>query len=42
MTKAEQLIRKAKLSKRYQGYQYLLQCIELVLDDDSRLCALSK
>ena len=42
MTKAEQLIRKAKFSKRYQGYQYLLQCIELVLDDDSRLCALSK
>ena len=42
MTKAEQLIRKARFSKRYQGYQYLLQCIELVLDDDSRLCALSK
>ena len=42
MIKAEQLIRKAKFSKRYQGYQYLLQCIELVLDDDSRLCALSK
>ena len=42
MTKAEQLIRKARFSKRYQGYYYLLQCIELVLDDDSRLCALSK
>mgnify|MGYP001625357800 FL=1 len=42
MTRAEQLIRKARFSKRYQGYQYLLQCVELVLDDDSRLCALSK
>ena len=42
MKRAEQLIRKAIFSKRYQGYQYLLQCIELVLDDDSRLCALSK
>ena len=42
MTKAEQLIRKARFSKRYRGYQYLLQCIELVIEDDSRLCALSK
>lgn len=42
MTKAEQLIRKARFSKRYQGYQYLLQCVRLVLEDDSRLCALSK
>ena len=42
MTKTEQLIREAKFSKRYQGYQYLLECIELVLEDDSRLCALSK
>ena len=29
MTRAEQLIRKARFSKRYQGYQYLLQCVEL-------------
>ncbi len=42
MTKAEQLIRKARFSKRYQGYRYLLECIELVLEDDNRLCALSR
>ena len=42
MKKAELLIRKAKFSKRYRGYYYLLQCIELVFADENRLCALSK
>ena len=42
MTKAEYLMKQAKFSKRYQGYRYLLQCIELAAEDDSRLCSLSK
>ena len=42
MTKAECLLKQAKFSKRYQGYRYLLRCIELAAEDDSRLCALTK
>lgn len=42
MTKTELLLKKAGFSKRYQGYRYLMECIEKILEDDSRLCALSK
>lgn len=42
MTKTEQPIWKAGFSKRYRGFRYPMECIDLVLEDDSRLCALSK
>jgi ribosomal protein L20A (L18A) len=38
----EQLLKNAKYSKRYEGYKELVSCIELIIEDENRLCALVK
>lgn len=42
MKSAEKLLREAKFSRRYQGYEYLVICVSRVVEEDSRLCALIK
>ena len=42
MRKTDQLLQQAKFSKRYQGYHYLLLCVELAAEDELRLCSLIK
>lgn len=42
MKKPEDLLRQAGFSKRYQGFRYLVQCVELAAEDDNRLCSLCK
>ena len=42
MKKSEDLLRQAGFSKRYQGFRYLVHCVELAVEDDNRLCALGK
>lgn len=42
MESAEKLLREAKFSRRYQGYEYLVICVSRVVEEDSRLCALIK
>lgn len=37
-----ELVNKARFSKRYQGYYFLIPCVELVAEDETRLCALIK
>lgn len=33
MKRTDQLLQQAKFSKRYQGYHYLLLCVELAAED---------
>ncbi|HBA63092.1 MAG TPA: hypothetical protein DCZ20_04470 [Lachnospiraceae bacterium] len=42
MKAAEKLLRETKFSRRYQGYEYLVICVERVVEEDRRLCALIK
>ena len=42
MKRTDKLLQQAKFSKRYQGYHYLLLCVELAAEDESRLCSLIK
>ena len=42
MKAAERLLRETRFSRRYQGYEYLIICIERVIENDKRLCALIK
>lgn len=42
MKRTDKLLQNARFSKRYQGYHYLLLCVELASEDESRLCSLIK
>ena len=42
MKRTDELLQDARFSKRYQGYHYLLLCVELAAEDELRLCSLIK
>lgn len=42
MKRTDELLQNARFSKRYQGYHYLLLCVELAAEDELRLCSLIK
>lgn len=42
MKNIELLLKEAKYPKRYEGYKELVYCLELVLEDENRLCSLVK
>lgn len=42
MENIEQLLKSAKYSKRYKGYDQLVYGLELVMADENRLCRLMK
>lgn len=39
---AEKIVQMAKFSKRYTGYKFMIPCVELAAENDSRLCSLVK
>lgn len=42
MRKLYELLQTAGVSKSYQGYSYFVSAVEMVLEDESRLCNLRK
>lgn len=42
MKNIELLLKKAKYSRRYEGYKELSYCLELILEDENRLCSMMK
>lgn len=42
MKKIDLLLKRARYSKRYEGYKELASCLELIMQDENRLCSLMK